>query len=311
MARHVSSSNRHGAIRLGLAAQIGLITLVFAGFYVGMRNMPAAKCGFLHYEVTEVLADGSEVCATDSHAGFLDLTELNFPAEMIVTLENEPRKGEPLDVSFRFIGADGQQLLPHHLAITHTERIHLMVVDPSLDDYHHLHPEAVGGTGVYQTTFTPQRGGTYRLFAEFVPVRTKRQVVVGGEITVPGDAVSPSADGSRLVTEDDGIRFALQPERGDRLRAGRDQRVDLTIERTDGRPVILEEVMGDVGHMVAFDRERRGFAHMHPAYTGHETDPDPELGFYINVPDPGTYRLFAQVQIDGRERFIPFDLEVQ
>ena len=35
---------------------------------------------------------------------------------------------------------DGSPLAADEVALSHTEKIHLLAVDPSLDDYQHLHP---------------------------------------------------------------------------------------------------------------------------------------------------------------------------
>ena len=77
---------------------------------------------------------------------------------------------------------------------------------------------------------------------------------------------------------------------------------------------MLEDIMGAKGHMVAFDAERKGFAHMHPIdniLSPKSTDSDSELAFLFNVPNPGWYRLFSQIQVNGREIFGSFDLKVE
>jgi len=71
--------------------------------------------------------------------------------------------------------------------------------------------------------------------------------------------------------------------------------------------------MGAPGHMVAFDAAGKGFAHMHPidSVVSARSLGSPELAFLFNVPNPGWYRVFAQVQVSGREVFGHFDLEVE
>ena len=64
---------RHQAKQLPILS-VCVLTLLFVAAYFGLRALPDAQCGFLHYEeITH--ADGSvEFCATN-HAGFLDLTK--------------------------------------------------------------------------------------------------------------------------------------------------------------------------------------------------------------------------------------------
>jgi hypothetical protein len=90
----------------------------------------------------------------------------------------------------------------------------------------------------------------------------------------------------------------------------------LAIARESGEGVpVLEDVMGAPAHLVAFDERCTGFAHLHPAAPTPElaaqTDAGRRLAFSINLPDPGRYRLWAQVQVAGREIFAPFDLTVE
>lgn len=295
---------------------IAVLTLLFVGAYFVLRALPDAQCGFLHYEEV-VNADGSvEFCATN-HAGFLDLTRLKYPVEMEITLQGAVRVGQPVEVALEILTLGGDAILPHELAITHTEKMHVMVVDPSLVDYHHVHPQSDGLNGRYTFEFTPKRAGTYRMLAELVPRRTRRQIIATGEVTVPG-AAAPMTFTRQSESVVDGLRFDLG-EVPERLRTGVDYRFDLQVTADDGGAVALEDIMGAKGHMVAFDAAGKGFAHMHPvdsvvsARAGLGVDPisGQDLAFLFNVPNPGWYRVFAQVQVSGREVFGHFDLQVE
>ena len=93
-----------------------------------------------------------------------------------------------------------------------------------------------------------------------------------------------------------------------------DYRFDLAVSAEGGGAVELEEVMDAQGHMVAFDAAGKGFAHMHPidsVASARSLDVEPELAFLFNVPNPGWYRVFAQIQVAGRGVFGHFDLEVE
>ena len=292
---------------------ISLLTVFFLAAYFVLRALPDAQCGFLHYE--EVIhPDGTiEFCATN-HAGFLDLTRLKYPVEMVLSLEGgSATQGSEQVVTLELLTSGGMPIAPHELAVTHTKKMHVMLIDPSLQDYHHVHPKADGLNGQYIFEFTPNRGGVYQIFTEIVPLRTRRQIIATGTIEVAG---TPDAMVFERQTESvvDGLRFSLGNVPKE-MRTGVDYRFDLNVAAADGGAVVLEEVMGAGGHMVAFDQARKGFAHMHPmdsvplgdAAVGNEAD----LTFLFNVPNSGWYRVFAQVQVDGREVFGHFDIEVQ
>lgn len=291
--------------------KIGLLTFLFAGLYFVLRALPDAQCGFLHYE--EIIhPDGTvEYCATN-HAGFLDLTRLEYPVDMNISIEGTLAKGIEQQVSLELLTPGGMPIAPHELAVTHTEKMHVMLIDPSLMDYHHVHPQPEGIRGRYTFEFTPKRAGIYRVFAEIVPMRTRRQVIATGTIEVqgPGDEIDFDHRTESIV---DGIHFVLNnvPES---IRTGADYRFDLDVLTAEGEAVQLEEIMGAKGHMVAFDAQRKGFAHMHPmdsVFSPQSAASDAQLAFLFNVPNPGWYRLFSQIQVNGREVFGSFDLKVE
>lgn len=302
-----------GMVTPGGWIQILMITLIFGGVYFGLRQLPNAQCGFLHYEVTEVLADGTEVCAATNHAKFIDLDELSYPVTLDLRPEGGLEAGRSIDFQVSFLDSNGNKLLPHQLAVTHTERIHLMVVDVSLGDYHHIHPEPIGGSGNYQFSFTPSQGGSYRFFAEIVPVRTKRQVIASRRLTfegVPPEPYRETQPGPSLVNSWNGYQFELTPEKS-RIRRSRDNAMNLRVTREDGSPVHLQEVMGAQAHLVAFDSGKSGFAHMHPASLEPVGGLEPEIPFLFYSPKSGAHRVWAQVRLDDEDVFVPFDVEVQ
>lgn len=293
-----------------LLVKIAGLTIFFTSLYFVLRALPDAQCGFLHYKEI-VHSDGTvEYCATN-HAGFLDLTRLKYPVDLNVLLEGKPTKHKELEITLELLTPGGMPIVPHELAITHTKKMHVMLIDPSLTDYHHVHPQPEGISGKYTFKFTPKRAGTYRLFAEIVPLRTRRQVIATGSIEVLGSEDTANFE-HQTESVIDGTRFILRgaPQS---LQTGIDYRFDLDVLSEEGAAVVLEEIMGAKGHMVAFDAERRGFAHMHPmdgVLVKNSASSDSELAFLFNVPNPGWYRLFAQVQVAGRQVFGSFDLEV-
>ena len=284
--------------------RIVLLSLLFVGLYWLLRALPDAQCGFLHYEEV-VNADGTvEFCATN-HAGFLDLTRLKYPVEVELAMPQPASPGEPHEVTLQLSTSGGMPIAPHELAVTHTKKMHVMLIDPALMDYHHVHPQAVGLNGEYRFEFTPQRAAEYQVFVEIVPLRTRRQVIATGTLTVGAPAEPAMAFERRPTCVVDDVRFELT-ELPAKLRTGVDYRLGLKVSAADGSAVELQQVMGAQGHMVAFDADGKGFAHMHPfdsVLSERSNSEQPGLAFLFNVPNPGWYRIFAQVQVNGREVF--------
>ena len=299
---------------------VAMLSTAFVCAYFFLRSLPDVECGFLHY-IEIVNADGEiELCATN-HAGFLDLSRLEYPIKAKFSCENSIEQGKPLRVRLDLKTAGGMSIAPHELAVTHTEKMHVMVIDPSLEDYSHVHPEAVGLAGQYFFDFTPALAGNYKVFTEIVPLRSRRQAIALSELEVPGQSASPKFERS-MVSIIDGVRFELLNV-PDILKTGRDYRLQLHTTDLLGNAIALETVMGAKGHIVAFDSFGTGFAHMHPigsvasvrtaGLSGGSNfySSDADLTFMFNVPNPGWYRLFAQIQVKGEALVGRFDLKVE
>ncbi|MDG1701848.1 MAG: hypothetical protein P8I61_02900 [Opitutae bacterium] len=282
---------------------IMIISGIFIILYFLMRILPDSECGFLHYE--EVVNENGEIeyCATNS-AGFIDLTQLDYPVEL--PLEWDPETKEGL-LSLKMNG--GRFLLPHELAYTHTKQIHLLLIDESLEDYHHIHPQSEEMGKVYRFYFSPKNSGDYRAYAEVVPKRTRRQLIASNDLKVEGP--SEVQNFYRKTNDIQGVLNFQLTEVPEKLKVNQDYRFKLKILDNDGNKASLEKIMGAKAHMVAFDAERRGFAHMHPMEDVLiETEEDDDLSFLFNVPRKGWYRLFAQVQKNGESVYARFDLKV-
>ncbi|MEM9226881.1 MAG: hypothetical protein AAGA45_02845, partial [Verrucomicrobiota bacterium] len=123
-------------------ASIAGITLAAVAVYLGLRNLPDTECAFLHYDPPVLDADGIQYCGSDETPTFLDLTRLRFPVEMkLASFPEDAVQGKPVELTLSFTTSSGSEILPHEHAITHTKKLHLLAIDPMLEDYHHLHPE--------------------------------------------------------------------------------------------------------------------------------------------------------------------------
>ena len=153
-------------------------------------------------------------------------------------------------------------LLPHELAFTHTKQLHLLFIDESLEDYHHLHPVSEDMGKVYRFNFNPKHGGKYTAYAEVVPKRTKRQLIATNVLDVNG-SIKKKNFFRKTSDLQKSLQFELEavPKK---LKVNQDYRFKLKVRDMDGDQVDLETIMGAKAHMVAFDAEQRGFAHMHP-----------------------------------------------
>lgn len=243
------------------------------------------------------------------------------PASLISvtpTLAAPLAAGQRSEVKLKFARKkDGAPIAAEDLRIVHTERIHLLIIDESLSDYHHEHPLPTDVPGEYTFAFTPRQPGPYRVFADLVPVASKVQEYAVCDLPAPtaGEPLRERAERSSAVAEGLGyeLRWILKGAPG--IRPKEPVRAEIRVADEKGEPFrALEPVMGTYAHIVAFHEDRQTVLHIHPSGGVEPQQPTdrggPSFKFTFYAPKPGFYRLYSQVQVGGVSRFAPFGLAV-
>jgi len=298
--------------RLGPVAwrQIGAITAAALVLYGVVRELPTGT-NLSHMDFRVQGANTIEFC-DPANPQFLPVVAVRSPVTLALSASAPPRAGDEVRATLVMTTFSGKPIAPEDLQVVQTRRIHLLIVDPSLDDYQHVHPVPGRRRGQWAFSFRPRFGGLYRIFADFTPVATNRGLYAEAEMQVGGPP-SPAAAGSQALSwtaERDGYRFALSPGASP-MRAGAP--ADLTLTITGPGPVPLETVMGAYAHLVAFDAARSGFAHIHPREAGAAGRPDPlrpAFAFRLTIPRPGRYVIWSEVNLAGTLAFAPFWFDV-
>jgi hypothetical protein len=275
---------------------------------IGAKGDTCGKCGMPLDQPVVLLAAllaGNLAAQSSIHATITTDVPLaaGKPAQAVLHLRRD--KGEPVTLS--------------ELIETHTRKIHLLIVDQSLTDYHHEHPQPTDTPGDYAFEFTPGKPGSYFAWADVRPLplglEEYEKAVIAGSGTP-----EPIADkATRLEADSEGFHFALSIEQGE-VRVGQVATAKLRVTRDGKGFTELEPVMAAFAHLVGFNEDGETVLHMHPigasmsalrAAILHENDRGgPELEFKIYATKPGFMRLFAQVQINGRQVFAPFGFQV-
>lgn len=213
-----------------------------------------------------------------------------------VILFIQDKQAKPVDVS--------------QFEVVHTQPVHLLIIEPGLKDYHHEHP-IQKATGQYAFSFKPKTACSYRMWAD-VKLKGSYQHYIPVKLKGIEDCKEPIDKTVNLEASSQGYDFKLELE-GD-LKAGEAVFANMSISQ-NGKPVnFLEPVMGAFAHMVGFYEDYETIAHIHPM--GKEPTEDTERGgptlrFHIEPEQAGYLKLFAQVQIDGKQVFTPFGLMVK
>ena len=301
---------RGAAPRPGLQALV--ITAAAAALFAVVRMLPTGT-NLSHMDFRVQGANVIEFC-DPANPQFLPVVSVRSPVTLSVTTAAPPQAGADVQAKLVLTTFSGKPIAPEDLQVVQTRRIHLLIVDPSLDDYQHMHPTPGRRPGEWDFTFRPRFGGAYRIFADFTPVATNRGLYSEAEVAVAG-APNPVAAGTQApswTADEDGYHFALTPA-APPIRAGVPADLRLTVTRIGGGPVPLEPVMDAFAHLVAFDASRSGFAHILPREADVTRKPDPlepSFRFRVMIPAPGRYVLWSQVDLAGKETFAPFWFDV-
>ncbi len=298
--------------------QVFWITLTAAALYFAVRLLPTGT----NLSHMDFRPGGSSVEFCDpANPQFIPVVMVRSPVEMTLVSEGEVLAWREVRVVATLKTATGKLIGPEDLLVAHTQKLHLLVIDPTLGDYQHLHPLPGKKAGEWAFVFTPRRAGVYRIFADFTPAATARGLYASAELkvdAVDGIDVPVGIGGETIATasnrtyENLGYTFELQTA-AESVKAGQMMDLVFTVKRRDGGIVSLEPVMGAFAHLVAFDSGRSGYAHLHPNETDltRALDPrQPRLTFKLTIPRAGRYVIWSQVKLEGREVFAPFWFEV-
>ena len=195
-------------------------------------------------------------------------------------------------VTFRVLGPDGQAVTGFTTA--HEKQLHLIVVRRDLSGFQHVHP-TMAPDGTWSVAVDLSRSGQWRMFADFDPEGPTEGLVLGTDLAVPGDyAPEP------VPAPQDSVSVA-----GHTVRAvgGLDPQatrpVDFTVTR-GGSTVDLEPYLGADGHLVVLREGDLAYAHAHAVPSSATTTPDTgSVGFRVEAPGPGRYRMFLDFKTTG------------
>lgn len=220
--------------------------------------------------------------------------------------------GTPVEVKFRLQDAQGRGMPSPRLVETHTRKLHALLVDPTLEDYHHEHPITAGPPGVFNFIFTPRKPGDYTMWLDVMPETTRRNeypqtIIPGAQLSLAG----PSRD-TQLRSTNQGLRYELRlpptVKRGHYINA----RLRVTDDK--GRPCFdLEPFMGAFGHVVGIMDDRKTLLHVHShgePPREHERS-GPEVPFRFLAAKSGHLKLFVQTQVNGQVRLATFSFPVE
>lgn len=215
----------------------------------------------------------------------------------------EPKAGEAVALKLMVHDMDGAMVRDYD--VIHEKLVHLILVREGLDEFAHLHP-TVDDSGNLSVTHSFPQAGTYRLFADYKP-KGQAATVAKGVIDVSGDRKPPSA--LVLNAPGDVVAEGLQAKIELRdLKVGGESQIRFRLSNETGKSINeLQPYLGARGHLVVLSADGTQYVHAHPSDSPTAKD---EVVFGAHFPSAGLYKGWAQFQIAGQLRTLPFVMEV-
>lgn len=289
-----------------LAGFAAVLAVVFGGaVLVGDALDPDAPGAS---ETSHAVRDEAHAAETASggHAGMSD-AGAPAPRGLAVAADGlrldlqtpQARRGVRTSLRFRILDSAGDPV--RRFGVTHTRRMHAIVVRRDLTGFQHLHPR-MAADGTWSTPVRLPDAGSYRVFADFTPV-DGAAVTLASDLRVDGDARLRGLP-APATTAASGA-YAVHLDRAT-ARAGEQTTLRFTITRA-GRPVHVQPYLGAGGHLVALREGDLAFLHVHPS--DHAGGHPGAISFETTLPTPGRYRLFLQFRHAGRVHTVAFTRE--
>ncbi|WP_169087907.1 hypothetical protein [Paenibacillus sp. PL91] len=253
-------------------------------------------------------APGNE--AAEDHSEHGGKAEIESSDQADVKLEwryspESPKPGEETKIELLVSDAAGEPIEKYD--VNHEKLMHLIIVSEDLSAFSHIHPDYIGKGKFEVTTAFPQ-GGSYKLFADFIPTGSSQKTATS-LIKADGkkQAAQPLAADATLTKDIDGVAASLDISS---LKSG--QEVDLTFTLSDAetkKPITdLQPYLGAIGHVVILSEDLNRYLHVHPK-EGNESGPTAE--FSTSFPEPGIYKIWGQFQRGDKSFIIPFTVELK
>jgi len=279
-------------------------------FLAGRALIPAETVADWKREAAKSGSDHEEMASADHTAGH-EMNGAGQPDVKGLSLEQDGYRLGPVSaplttdvdgrLSFRIIGPDGKPLEDY--STSHEKDLHLIVVRSDGAGFRHVHPQLESGT--WSIPWAWQRGGSYRVFADFVPADSPNSagVTVGRTVDV-GGRVEPE---SKTITRRDYVG-GFEVSVDGNLKAGHGSSLTFTVTRNDSPETGLQPYLGALGHLVVLREGDLAFLHAHPEES-HSSGP--EIEFETTAPTPGRYLLYLDFKVDHVVRSAKFVLEAK
>ena len=241
------------------------------------------------------LVDGSSYSSWETrHEAFGDVQTQNLRAGDAIKIILKPRR------------ADGTPIT--ELDVVHTKKLHLLIASRDLSFFDHVHPEPRPDGSLILGYVFPH-GGDYQLYADLTPSGDRNQVFripvqVNGDKPAPRPLLVTAAQGRAFGAYRVALTMTPDPPQ-----TNDETQLTFTLSK-NGLPLTdIEPFLGAGGHCVILSEDTMGYLHSHPLDMGGERF-GPSITFHAKFPRSGVYKIWGQVQHEGKPLTADFTIRV-
>jgi hypothetical protein len=233
------------------------------------------------------------------------------------------RPGRPTTVAFTIEQPTGAALTKYRTGSGPHTGVHLIIVKDDLSTIIHRHPPMQPG-GHFAQRVVFRSPGRYRVITDaYVPSGLLPNFQLFKDVTVSGSDTSKPLGGYRRVQAMGGFRI-IGPA-APKLRAGQPAFLKFRVTTAAGRPARFVPWYGALAHAIFFRAGTLDYFHTHvcsPGATGcasllngsriaGKSSAPGSMTVGVLLPTPGTWRLFLQLQPNGRLISVPYAFSVR
>lgn len=216
-----------------------------------------------------------------------------------------PKPGEKTNIKMLVYNKAGKPV--EKFETNHEKLMHLIIVRDDLTEFNHVHP-VYKGKGEFEVEAEFATGGTYKLFADFIPTGGN-QFTETSSVTVAGEkrAERPLTKDASLTKVENDLEASLSISS---LKAGTEALLTFTFQDVKTmKPITdLQPYLGAIGHVVILNEKLNRYLHVHPV---DDNVSGPTAGFSTNFPEPGLYKIWGQFQRKDETFIINYTVSIE
>ena len=200
--------------------------------------------------------------------------------------------------------------------------VHLIIVRGDLSTIIHRHPP-IGPDGTITQSVTFPSAGPWRVLVDVYPdlgANTLQNFQLTRDVKVSGAYAARPLPRFRATQTVAGYRFTMRAPKT--VKALKPELLEVNVTDPSGKPATFTPWYGALAHAIFFKRGSLDYFHTHVCgagakgctsaiggsrVTGKSTTPG-KLSVGVLLPTPGTWRVFVQIQSEGRHISAPFTL---